>query len=127
MKLLEVLSIIAATVIIKHIYDKTNQNERDIDEILSFLEDDANEELLNSMEWGYIHNWNMGEETKLLLMQNEVEHRKQEMLKQHRNSLDAPCKVTNQRLDKSVAEYEKALNELSKMKKFVGLNGLQSA
>lgn len=59
----------------------------------------------------------MGEETKLLLMQNEVEHRKQEMLHQHRNSLDAPCKVTNQRLDKSVAEYEKALNELSKMKK----------
>ena len=59
----------------------------------------------------------MGEETKLLLMQNEVEHRKQEMLKQHTNSLDAPCKVTNQRLDKSVAEYEKALNELSKMKK----------
>lgn len=56
MKLLEVLSIIAATVIIKHIYDKTNQNERDIDEILSFLEDDANEELLNSMEWGHIHN-----------------------------------------------------------------------
>jgi hypothetical protein len=56
MKLLEVLSIIAATVIIKHLYDKTYQNRRDIDEIISYLDDDANEELLNSIEWGYIHN-----------------------------------------------------------------------
>ena len=56
MKILEVLSIIAATVIIKHIYDITYQNRRDINEIISYLEEDANEELLNNMEWGYIHN-----------------------------------------------------------------------
>lgn len=58
MKLLEVLSIIVATIVVKHIYDKTNQNSRDIDEVISYLEheEDANHELLNSMGWDIMHN-----------------------------------------------------------------------
>ncbi len=59
----------------------------------------------------------MREETKLLLMQNEVKYRREEMLQQHRDRLliDGPYALAQQRLEKRIHQYEESLEKLSKM------------
>ena len=59
----------------------------------------------------------MGEDTKLLLMQNEVEYRRESMLQQHRDRLniDGPSSLSQKRLERKIEQYEESLEKLSKM------------